>query len=179
PTPLPPRPPPFPYTTLFRSLIVRSPPLPHGRSADAAQPRRDPRRQGLRPADRRDPAARSAAHYRSVLSHGDQRGSLDRRGAQRRHGRRGALRSGAVPRQYQGRRNRPDQQRPHDPRAARLDLSDAVFAGEVPASAAIAERLVHPGRARYLDPASLQIPRPLRDDEGRPGALAALWPDRV
>src|SRR6202040_1624388 len=72
-----------------------------------------------------------------------------------------------------------DEQRPHDPRLARLDLSDAVSAREVPAAAVDAERLVHPGRARYLEPAPLQIPGPLRDDEGRPGAGAALWPDRM
>src|SRR5260370_32792011 len=47
------------------------------------------------------------------------------------------------------------------------------------AAAAVEERRVHPGRARYLDPAALQIPRPLRDNEGRPGALASLRPDRV
>ena len=47
--------------------------------------------------------------------------------------------------------NHPDQQRPYDPRPAGIHLPDAVSAGEVPAAAAPAKRLVHPRRARYLE----------------------------
>ena len=72
------------------------------------------------------------------------------------------------------RQHRADQQRPHAAGAAGLDLPDAVSAGEIPAAAAAAERLVHRRRARHLEPAARQVSRPLRDDEGHPRAAAAI-----
>ena len=105
--------------------------------------------------------------------------AFGRRRAQRRDRRRSAVRPGAEPHQCARRADHPDQQRPHDPRAARLRLSDAVPAREIPAAAAAAERLVHPGRARHLEPAARQISGPLRHDEGHQCAAAELRPGRV
>ena len=42
-----------------------------------------------------------------------------------------------------------------------------------------AERLVHPGRARHLEPAAGQISRPLCHDEGHERAAAELRPGGV
>jgi hypothetical protein len=49
---------------------------------------------------------------------------------------------------------------------AGVSLSDALSAGKISAAAAAAERLVHPRRARDLEPAARQVSWPLRDNEG-------------
>ena len=123
----------------------------------------------------RDQPRTTDLFFRMVAREGRSIGEALSRG----HRGRGAVRPGAEPHQRQGRPDLADQQRPHDPRPARLGLSDAVSAGEIPAAAAAAERLVHPGRARHLEPAGRQIPRPLRDDEGHERAAAELWPGGV
>ena len=57
--------------------------------------------------------------------------------------------------------------------------SDAVSAGRVPPARDAAERLVHPGRARHLEPVARQVSRPLRHDEGHERAAAQLRPGGV
>ena len=132
-----------------------------------------------RPVDGGHPRARSAPHGRSVLPDGDARGPLARRRARRGDGGRGAVRAGAEPHQRARRPDHADQQRPHDPRPQDVREPGAVPARALSSAAAAAERLVHPGRPRHLEPAARQVSRPLRHDEGHERAAAELRPGRV
>ena len=100
---------------------------------------------------------------------------LDGRRAQRGDGGGGAVRAGAQSRRCARRADHADQQRPHHPGPAHLGRSDAVSAGRVPPARDAAERVVHPGRSRHLEPVARQVSRPLRHDEGHERAAAELW----
>ena len=117
--------------------------------------------------------------HRSVLQNGGPARALGGRGAQRGDGGGGALCAGAQPHQRARRPDHTDQQRPHNPRPAHLGEPHVLRAGGVSPAAAAAERLVHPGGSRYLEPAARTVPRSLRHDEGAGGAAHGQGPGGV